>query len=87
MKVIFLDLENLEGFQAIKMIKALKVKTSYCHNGNTSEVLEIGAGVLVVPLMYMMNTAILTGSRRVKGIQNCTFVQEKEIEKQLITRY
>ena len=42
-----------------KILKDLKAKTSYGHNGITAEVLKIGADVLKVPLIYIVNTSIM----------------------------
>ena len=42
-------------------MKALKGKKSYGPDGITSEILKIGAEVLVVPLTWMINTSITTG--------------------------
>ena len=41
-----------------KILKELKTKTSYGHDGITSEVLKLGADVLKVPLTYIVNTSI-----------------------------
>ena len=41
-----------------KILKELKAKTSYGHDGITSEVLKLGADVLKVPLTYIVNTSI-----------------------------
>ena len=41
-----------------KILKELEAKTSYGHDGITSEVLKIGADVLKVPLTYIVNTFI-----------------------------
>ena len=45
----------------LKILKSLKSKRSYGHDGISSEVLKLGAEVLVVPLTYIINSSILTG--------------------------
>ena len=44
-----------------KILKSLKPKKSYGCDGINSEILKLGAGVLAVPLTYMINFSILTG--------------------------
>ena len=41
-----------------KILKDLKSKTSYGHDGITSEILKLGADVLKVPLTYIVNNSI-----------------------------
>ena len=41
-----------------KIMKELKAKTSYGHDGITSEILKLGGDVLKVPLTYIVNTSI-----------------------------
>ena len=41
-----------------KVLKELKAKRSYGHDGITSEILKLGADVLKVPLTYIVNTSI-----------------------------
>ena len=41
-----------------KILKDMKAKRSYGHDGITSEVLKLGADVLKVPLTYIVNTSI-----------------------------
>jgi hypothetical protein len=41
-----------------KILKDLKAKRSYGHDGITSEVLKLGADVLKVPLTFIVNTSI-----------------------------
>ena len=41
-----------------KILKDLKAKRSYGHDGITSEVLKLGADVLEVPLTFIVNTSI-----------------------------
>ena len=48
--------------EVLKILKSLKPKKSYGFDGITSEVLKLGADVLVVPLTYMINYSILTGN-------------------------
>ena len=41
-----------------KLLKDLKAKTSYGHDGITAEILKLGADVLKVPLTFIVNTSI-----------------------------
>ena len=41
-----------------KLLKDLKAKTSYGHDGITAEILKLGADVLKIPLTYIVNTSI-----------------------------
>ena len=43
------------------MLRSLKQKRSYGHDGISSEILKLGADILVVPLTYIINFSILTG--------------------------
>ena len=42
-------------------MKSLKTKKSFGTDGITSEVLKIGANILVVPVTYLINYSIVTG--------------------------
>ena len=54
-------LKTVSENEVLKILKSLKPKKSYGFDGITSEVLKLGADVLVVPLTYMINYSILTG--------------------------
>ena len=54
-------LKTVTENEVLKIIKSLKPKKSYGFDGITSEVLELGAEVLVVPLTYIINFSIVTG--------------------------
>ena len=54
-------LKTVHESEVLKMIKSLKSKKSYGHDGITSAMLKLGAEVLVVPLTYIINSSILTG--------------------------
>ena len=45
----------------LKELKSLKAKKSYGCDGISSEVLKLGAEVLVAPLTYIINFSILSG--------------------------
>ena len=45
----------------LKILKSLKPKRSYGLDGITSEILKLGAEVLVVPLTFNINSSIVTG--------------------------
>ena len=65
--------EKLDGFnlkftlkpvsenEVLKILKSLKPKKSYGIDDISSEILKLGAEVLVVPLTYMINFSIITG--------------------------
>ena len=54
-------LRTVSEKQVMKILKSLKHKKSYGCDGITSEVLKLGADVLIVPLTYMINYSILKG--------------------------
>ena len=55
------SLKTVKEKDVLKLLKALKGKKSYGLDGITSEILKIGAEVLVVPLTWIINTSITTG--------------------------
>ena len=54
-------LKTVSEDKVLAIMKSLKSKKSHGHDGITSEILKLGAEVLVVPLTYIINTSILTG--------------------------
>ena len=55
------SLKTVKEKEVLKLLKALKRKKSYGPDGITSEILKLGAEVLVVPLTWIINTSITTG--------------------------
>ena len=55
------SLRTVKEKEVLKIMKALKGKRSYGLDGITSEILKIGAEVLVIPLTWIINTSITTG--------------------------
>ena len=55
------NLRTVHEKEVLKILKSLKSKKSCGLDGITSEVLKVGAEVLVVPLKYIINAFILTG--------------------------
>ena len=55
------SLRTVKEKQVLKILKALKRKKSYGLDGITSEILKLGAEVLVIPLTWIINTSIITG--------------------------
>ena len=47
--------------EVFKSLKSLKPKKSHGYDGINSEILELGAEVLAVPLTYIINHSIVTG--------------------------
>ena len=64
-------LRTVSESEVLKIIKSLKPKKSFGKDGITSEVLKLGANVLVVPLTYIINTSIIT----------CKYPQEWKVAK------
>ena len=60
-KKLNFTLKTVNETEVLKILKSLKPKRSYGIDGITSEVLKLGAEVLVVPLTYIINFSILTG--------------------------
>jgi hypothetical protein len=56
-----LKLKTVNENEVLKLLKSLKPKKSYGCDGITSEILKIGAEVLVVPLTHIINFSIVTG--------------------------
>ena len=54
-------LKTVSETEVLKILKSLKPKRSYGIDGITSEVLKLGAEILVVPLTYIINFSIVTG--------------------------
>ena len=54
-------LKTFHEKHVLKILKSLKSKKSYSHDGITAEVFKLGAEVLASPLNYIINTSILTG--------------------------
>ena len=54
-------LRTVKEKEVLKIIQQLKTKKGYGQDGITSEILKLGANILVVPLSYIINTLILTG--------------------------
>ena len=54
-------LRTVKETEVLKIIRQMKSKQSYGHYGISSEILKLGAKVLVIPLTYIINTSILTG--------------------------
>ena len=54
-------LKTVSETDVLKILKSLKPKRSYGIDGITSEVLKLGAEILVVPLTYIINFSIVTG--------------------------
>ena len=55
------NLKTVSEKDVLKILKSLKPKKSYGLDGISSEVLKLGAEVLVVPLTYIINSSILQG--------------------------
>ena len=55
------SLRTVKESQVLKILKSLKSKKSFGADGISSEVLKIGADILVVPLTYIINYSIKTG--------------------------
>ena len=55
------SLKTVKEKVVLKLLKSLKGKKSHGLDGITSEILKIGAEVLVVPLTWIINTSITTG--------------------------
>ena len=55
------NLKTVSEKVVLGILKALKPKKSFGIDGITSEVLKIGAKILVVPLTYIVNCSISTG--------------------------
>ena len=55
---ITFKLKTVNAYVVNKILKDLKAKRSYGHDGITSEILKLGADVLKVPLTYIVNTSI-----------------------------
>ena len=53
-------LKTVSETEVYKILKSLKAKKSYGVDGITSEILNLGAEVLVVPLTYIINFSIVT---------------------------
>ena len=54
-------LKTVSEYKVLQILKQLKSKKSFGHDGISSQVLKIGAKILVIPLTYIINTSILTG--------------------------
>ena len=54
-------LKTVHEKEVLKILKSLKQKRSYGHDGISSEVLKLAAEILVIPLTYIINTSIITG--------------------------
>ena len=54
-------LKTVSENKGLQILKQLKSKKSFGHDGISSQVLKIGAKILVIPLTYIINTSILTG--------------------------
>ena len=54
-------LKTVSEKEVLKILKTMKQKRSYGVDGISSEVLKLGAEVLVVPLTYIINFSIVTG--------------------------
>ena len=54
-------LKTVNEKSVLKIMKLLKSKKSCGHDGISSEILKLGANVLVTPLTYIINTSIKTG--------------------------
>ena len=54
-------IKTVSESEVLKIMKSLKPKKSYGIDGITAEVLKLGAEVLVVPLIYIINYSIVTG--------------------------
>ena len=53
-------LKTVSENKVLQILKQLKSKKSFGHDGISSQVLKIGAKILVIPLTYIINTSILT---------------------------
>ena len=49
-------LKTVKEIEVLKVIKSLKTKKSFGDDGISSEVLKLGANILVVPLTFIINT-------------------------------
>ena len=58
---LMFKLRTVHEKEVLKILRSLKQKTSYGHYGISSEILKLGADILVVPLTYIINSSILTG--------------------------
>ena len=54
-------LKTVSEKEVFEILRGLKPKRSYGKDGISSEILKLGAKVLVVPLTYIINSSILTG--------------------------
>ena len=54
-------LKTVSEDKVLAIMKSLKSKKSFGHDNISSEILKLGADVLVVPLTYIINTSIKTG--------------------------
>ena len=55
------NLKTVNEKHVLKILRSLKPKKSFGLDGISSEVLKLGAEVLVVPLTYIVNSSILQG--------------------------
>ena len=71
----------------LNLLRALKPKKSYGIDGITSEILKIGADVLVVPLTYIVNYSIRTGKYPSKWKIAKVIALHKKGDKKLLKNY
>ena len=54
-------LKTVSEYKVRQILKQLKSKKNFGHDGISSQVLKIGAKILVIPLTFIINSSILTG--------------------------
>ena len=73
--------------EVFKIMKSLKPKKSFGIDGITSEVLKLGAQILVVPLTYIINYSIVTGKFPTEWKTSKVIPLFKKGEKKLLKNY
>ena len=82
-----LRLKTVSEKEVLKILKKLKPKRSYGLNGISSEIMKVGAEILVVPLTYIINTSILTGRYSTKWKLAKVIPLHKKGNKTLLENY
>jgi hypothetical protein len=80
-------LKTVRENKVLEILKLLKSKKSHGHDGISSEVLKLGAKVLVIPLTYIINTSILTGKYPTNWKTAKVIPLHKKGEKNLLKNY
>ena len=80
-------LKTFHEKHVLKILKSLKSKKSYSHDGITAEVFKLGAEVLASPLNYIINTSILTGKHPTNWKVAKVIPLHKKDDKKLMKNY